>query len=575
MAPLIPFMLSCSMCYLASNTILTWINDGVSKEELVERVVTFCVTMDLQKEHICRGIAEAHADMLIWMVKKKKETDDPITAEGACGFALFPQCPLKGPQYTWALDFEFTGAKPELSEEPPVPEDSPTLRVLQLTDLHVDPLYSPGSNAQCDEPMCCHKDQGEPKEESDKAGYWGDYRNCDTPMHAFKDLIKHAATQQPNLDYVIFTGDIVDHFIWATSKEKNIEVIKAVMAELKQTFSVPILPIIGNHEAHPVNLFSGQHPEIPEEISSNWVYELAVEMWLPDLTLESRESIKKGGFYKYEIKPGLVIIAINNNYCYHLNWWLLYENKDPTGQLQWLAEQLLEAEKANKKVHILAHIPSGSGSCWDVWSKEYRKIIHRFENTVVAQFHGHTHNDHFNVYYDLENPARATSVAFIGGGATAYADVNPNYRIYTIDGIREGSTFRVLDHETWYYNLTEANLAGPEVPPSWKKLYSFKEAFGMMSLHPKDLDDLVQKMVKDVDLQNKYYGYYVKLGDTSMEKGCNEKCRNNLVCEIVTSVHTDDTKCKSLGIETKTTSERRKRDAQEESSEVGSNESGE
>jgi hypothetical protein len=58
--------------------------------------------------------------------------------------------------------------------------------------------------------------------------------------------------------------------------------------------------------------------------------------------------------------------------------WLLYDNKDPAGQLKWLAEQLLEAEKSNKKVHILAHIPTGSSSCWDIWAKEYRKILHRY-----------------------------------------------------------------------------------------------------------------------------------------------------------------------------------------------------
>jgi sphingomyelin phosphodiesterase len=62
--------------------------------------------------------------------------------------------------------------------------------------------------------------------------------------------------------------------------------------------------------------------------------------------------------------------------------WLLYDNKDPAGQLKWLAEQLLEAEKSSKKVHILAHIPTGSSSCWDIWAKEYRKILHRYMKSI-------------------------------------------------------------------------------------------------------------------------------------------------------------------------------------------------
>jgi hypothetical protein len=52
---------TCGMCLMAANTFLIWIHEGATKEELVERIVTLCVTMNLQKEHICKGIAEAHA----------------------------------------------------------------------------------------------------------------------------------------------------------------------------------------------------------------------------------------------------------------------------------------------------------------------------------------------------------------------------------------------------------------------------------------------------------------------------------------------------------------------------------
>ena len=65
----------------------------------------------------------------------------------------------------------------------------------------------------------------------------------------------------------------------------------------------------------------------------------------------------------------------------------------------------------------------------------------RFENSVVAQFHGHTHNDHYLLYFDESDAERATSVAFIGGSGTAYSDVNPNYRIYTVDGEYDGASY--------------------------------------------------------------------------------------------------------------------------------------
>jgi hypothetical protein len=55
----------------------------------------------------------------------------------------------------------------------------------------LDLLYAPGSNAECEEPTCCRSDQGAPFNESAAAGYWGDYRDCDTPWHSFVNMLEH------------------------------------------------------------------------------------------------------------------------------------------------------------------------------------------------------------------------------------------------------------------------------------------------------------------------------------------------------------------------------------------------
>jgi hypothetical protein len=60
--------------------------------------------------------------------------------------------------------------------------------------------------------------------------------------------------------------------------------------------------------------------------------------------------------------------------------WLIYDPKDQDGQLKWLAETLLQAEKNSEKVHILSHMPSGYNSCLKTWSREFHKIIHRLVN---------------------------------------------------------------------------------------------------------------------------------------------------------------------------------------------------
>lgn len=96
------------------------------------------------------------------------------------------------------------------------------------------------------------------------------------------------------------------------------------------------------------------------------------------------------------------------------------------------------------QVHILSHIPPGNGDCWTIFSREFAKIINRFESTVAAQFYGHTHNDEYKIFYDAVQTDRPINVAFVAPSLTTYSNMNPGYRTYTIDGPRSGSTWVCL-----------------------------------------------------------------------------------------------------------------------------------
>ena len=60
-------------------------------------------------------------------------------------------------------------------------------------------------------------------------------------------------------------------------------------------------------------------------------------------------------------------------------------------------------------------------------------FIFRFENTITAIFNGHTHNDHFLVYYADNEPTRPISVAINGGSVTQFIHLNSNYKTYSVD----------------------------------------------------------------------------------------------------------------------------------------------
>ena len=56
-------------------------------------------------------------------------------------------------------------------------------KVLHLTDIHYDGAYTLGTLVDCPYPTCCGVDSGTPSESQKGAGMWGDYDDCDVPMH--------------------------------------------------------------------------------------------------------------------------------------------------------------------------------------------------------------------------------------------------------------------------------------------------------------------------------------------------------------------------------------------------------
>jgi len=203
-----------------------------------------------------------------------------------------------------------------------------------------------------------------------------------------------------------------------------------------------------------------------------------------------------------------------------------------------------------EKVQIISHIPPGNSDCMSVFSREYNKIINRFESTVAGQFFGHTHKDEFKIFYDIEDPSRATSVAYIGPGVTTFDYLNPGYKVYIIDGQRENSTFGVLDHSTWFMNMTAANLeaAQPDSQrnPTWEILYEARKDYGLENLRPQQMNDLFNRMVSDSSLLQFYYRNNHKASDYWSAKTCNRSCRTDLLCYLVTTNAADRSHCANI-----------------------------
>nr|CAD7195605.1 unnamed protein product [Timema douglasi] len=423
----------------------------------------------------------------------------------------------------WSVDIP--PRKSLAGEQKPVHQTrSKPLTVLQVTDIHHDPKYAPGTNTHCGEPLCCRKDSPASQTENNGAGYWSDYQ-CDLPFHFVDKMLREIIHKHPNIDYVYMTGDIVDHAIWQTSPESNSKVIIQVTKLFQKVFpNTPVYFALGNHEPSPINLFtsvnflsffSPQRRFPPQEVWSNnltveWLYKLSADLWSHWLPQNSLSTLESGGYYTTLVRKNFRIVVLNSNICYFFNFWLLYNSRDPGGQLAWLVKVLSKAEKKKEKVHILGHIYPGGEDCQHVWSREFRRIMDRRV---------------------LRHTLSIVEVDIV--------------TVFIACKCHDGQRQNVVDTESWVYNLTEANQNSNHAP-KWFKLYSFKKDYHVSSLKPQDLDKMVHKMDKEDYLLQKHHRFYHKNSDSVVNTKCDNKCKKKLLCSIVTSQSKDLLHCDGI-----------------------------
>ncbi|PAV76775.1 hypothetical protein WR25_16225 [Diploscapter pachys] len=250
--------------------------------------------------------------------------------------------------------------------------------------------------------------------------------------------------------------------------------------------------------------------------------------------------------------PGLRLIALNNVYGDSNNFWLYVNATDPDDTLQWLSDQLLDAEKAGDKVQIIAHINGGDGESLEGWDENYYKIVNRFANTISGQFYGHTHYEMFYMTYSDMNDytSTPTSVVFSAPSLTPYDRYFPAYRIYTIDGNYPGSSFSVIDWEEWFFNLT-LNNALPPSQAKWEQLYpSMLKEYGMDSAIPSEFHKLIERMKTDDDLYTKFYTNMNRRNqyDGYTPWPCDTDCKNFWLCTCRQFHHSKGKLCSDLPV---------------------------
>uniref|UniRef100_A0A914DRP3 Sphingomyelin phosphodiesterase n=1 Tax=Acrobeloides nanus TaxID=290746 RepID=A0A914DRP3_9BILA len=542
----------CTVCGILVDLIHDVLGDQTLDACLADVVAFVCWDiLKIEDQFVCNGIINSFQDDFIYVLKTV------INQPGELCSLLIEDCGTFNNPYnvTWTLNMP--GIKPPKKQLQPPSPGKPTLKILHVSDLHVDSQYVIGTEASCSEPSCCRRANNTHDFISKinvPAGQWGTEGHCETPYWLLENMLQWISKNHTDLDYILVTGDLESSADWDYKRETHQEYVRNISDLFKEYFpNIPTYFAVGNHEGVPVDNFAPS--SLPERFHMGWLYDTMADSWQDWVPQGANglDLVRFNGCYMKKIYPRLRIISLNNILGDPMNFYLYINQTDPDGTMTWLIDQLAEAEYYGDKVQIIAHVPPGESEAFESWSMVYYNAVNRFEDTIAGQYFGHTHKIAYKIFEDTiagqyfghthkiaykmfyEDPnnytSRPTSVLF--AAASVVPEDNPTYRIYTIDGNYTGSTFQTIDYADYFANVTLANINGE---PSWVPIFtSVMEEYGLESMYPEAWNNLILRLEKNNTLFDLYFKNYFR----SNLKTWNLSTKQEILCQMRTGHHND------------------------------------
>ena len=408
-------------------------------------------------------------------------------------------------------------AKKLLEKKKNKPQEKPEkggeiLRMLQVTDLHVDPQYKEGYSTSCLKPICCRNDStsDNAKPHSGKYGHLG---KCDIPLILLESFVDDALKR--DIDFIIWTGDNAPHDTWQGEQYKVYEIAQNIKNIIDKKFNngekkTPVFYSIGNHEKYPNDDFKDNESEMLAKMTN--IFQSYIEE-----DKEAIDSFKTGGYYSIKLGgTNLRIISINCLVCDCFNFNLFNSTKNHAKSMfKWLEAELQKAEDKGEFVYILNHFPLNGGFTLTECAKRFQALFDRYEYNIRGIFSGHTHLDDIEGITEYFNNSKIIHLNYIAPPLTTFTNKIPSYRIYNIDK----KTMQVLNYEQIRFNITKSNKEGK---PYWYSAYNSSDFYKVNDMTEFD------KIINGVDIEwyvaNRYTGTNSAINNRK-DKGRQETAR--------------------------------------------------
>ncbi|TPX69609.1 hypothetical protein SpCBS45565_g02346 [Spizellomyces sp. 'palustris'] len=399
-------------------------------------------------------------------------------------------------------------------------------KFMHISDIHIDELYKEGTDPAG---TMCHRPSAT-NAALNVAGKYGTLSSiCDTPQVMLDATFDWIKKNTADVDFILYTGDSARHDRDKTVPRQHSEVLnehKIVVDKVISAFDTSktkFIPTFGNNDELDYNKMA----PVTDPIIAN-----LTQIWAPyKLGLDKNQDWLNGGYFAYEVKPGLVVLNLNSMLLFASNVLTkdcAVDGSAGAGMLTWLRNQLSQLRSAGQKAYVMQHIPpldhSGKKLYYPTCHNDYTNILGSFSDVILGSFYGHTNKDYISYVYTNNTSSPQDGPFFISTvtdtvpsidfdntcilhvssqGPSIIGENNPALRVYSYDTSRFG--FGGLVKWTQYWSDLVKDNAEDKV--AYDLEYTTQQAYGLWNLSPLSWTLALQDWAKNSSSYQDYLKY--------------------------------------------------------------------
>ena len=290
-----------------------------------EAMVSLCQQFHFKSTKNCENLYGVSTAGATWPQVLAYADVQGLDGDYICG-SLKKKSFCEGPQ-TSPLDTTNLFPKPKPAHVSVPKPSGQRVKVLHLSDLHLDARYSVNSEAKCSADMCCRENQYNSAAEEGQilfpAPAYGAFQ-CDSSydlvlatLQAISPLTE-TGENGDSLAWTLYTGDLVSHDDGPQLSQAYVEYTEtSVYSMLKSYLTGPVFSALGNHDSSPADIAlpNGIPGRLGEQQS--WNYDHVAGMWQHEGWIDEKtaaEARTHYGGYSVKTHYGLRIISFNTGW---------------------------------------------------------------------------------------------------------------------------------------------------------------------------------------------------------------------------------------------------------------------